>query len=596
MQLARQILDLPSALRVLSPRTLPYPALADLGVDLGNAPSDTQAPGDAQEPGEPVTAEPGLRDLARMVERLEHLSQQQHDLMLRQAHFESYMNGKLDWAVSQHQAADASADTDEESRVRRRRRTMHGHAAFTDNGLLMLGDGATPQQSTTGSPLQGPAVTTPSSGATPRPQFGRGGMSFGRGRGRATSQPTPSPPPQAHDPAPDIQCEQPRVAGIGPGAIGRDWFPTGCVASFTGIVDVASMDAAHNPLVWTRDIRHAMTQRNIPPHMWTAKCKTCLAPRVIDRFVSSRAGSDVSAITQRFVDHVADPLADTPWDTFVDWLLHAYVTPGHVEAMALQVERVRCKDVTHVQDFIADFNAACVAADYLALVIIERIPHGSSDLAEGIIAASDTAERRRHFRAALPPVIQAALNQAETSCRLEDPAWFFTLPTLQRSALTHAETLQSAAQRGEATKGPQLHHVDAEADVGTSASAGAAGASLSDMADLRAQMAQLMHICTELSNRPKDDADDSEEDDDNDDVQLFVRVTDVMQPPPPIDLIERRRRDGSCLACGEAHRWIHCPKITADAGMAQRLRDGLAADNARRTRRGRAPSRPGRRS
>ena len=85
MQLARQILDLPSALRVLSPRTLPYPALADLGVDLGNAPSDTQAPGDAQEPGEPVTAEPGLRDLARMVERLEYLSQQQHDLMLRPA-------------------------------------------------------------------------------------------------------------------------------------------------------------------------------------------------------------------------------------------------------------------------------------------------------------------------------------------------------------------------------------------------------------------------------------------------------------------------------------------------------------------------------
>ena len=187
------------------------------------------------------------------------------------------------------------------------------------------------------------------------------------------------------------------------------------MAAFTGVVDVTSSTADSNPLVWTREVRTAMLQRNIPPELWTQKCVTCLARRVADRFVSSRAGSDVGEITHRFVGHVADPFADTPWDVFVDWLLHAYVTPGHVEAMSLHVERIKCTGVAQVQDFIADFNAACVAADYLTLVIIERIPHGSSELAEGIIAASDTADRRRYFRAELPPVIQAALNQAETT-------------------------------------------------------------------------------------------------------------------------------------------------------------------------------------
>ena len=40
-------------------------------------------------------AEPALRDLARM---LEVLGQQQQDLLQHQAHFESYMTGKLDLA------------------------------------------------------------------------------------------------------------------------------------------------------------------------------------------------------------------------------------------------------------------------------------------------------------------------------------------------------------------------------------------------------------------------------------------------------------------------------------------------------------------
>ena len=95
------------------------------------------------------------------------------------------------------------------------------------------------------------------------------------------------------------------------------------MAAFTGVVDVTSSTADSNPLVWTREVRTAMLQRNIPPELWTQKCVTCLARRVADRFVSSRAGSDVGAITQRFVGHVADPFADTPWDVFVDWLLHA---------------------------------------------------------------------------------------------------------------------------------------------------------------------------------------------------------------------------------------------------------------------------------
>ena len=97
--------------------------------------SDAQAPDDAQGPGEPgnaaAPAEPGLRDLARM---LEILGQQQQDLLRCQAHFESYMAGKLDLAVSQHFAADTSGRA--QSSAEQQRRIFQRKTTEEDISLL----------------------------------------------------------------------------------------------------------------------------------------------------------------------------------------------------------------------------------------------------------------------------------------------------------------------------------------------------------------------------------------------------------------------------------------------------------------------------
>ena len=503
---------------------------------------------------------------------LRMLAQQQQVLTMQQAHFETYVTGRLDLSgeqmsrVSERVFADADDDS---SRSRRRRRTMYQGHAFSDTGLMILGENASPQQTRTPPPPTPPAC--------PRPIAGRG---------RPMAPPESSPAPRPADATAPTDREPRASTATG---IGRDWFPAGSVAAFTGDVDVTSTCPTNNPLVWTREIRSAMLQRNIPEDIWPKKCVSCLARRVVDRFVASRAGSDIGAITQRFVGHAADPFANTTWDAFVDWMLHTYVTPSHVESMALQVERIRCRDVDHVEDFVADFNAATVAADYMSLVIIDRVPHGSPELADGIASAADTPERRRHFRAALPPAIQGVLNQAETTHRLEDPTWYYTLPTLQKSAVAHAQTLQAAHRRGETSSkpGPGTAHVH---HMGADHTAGAPGSSTSvadDVADLRAQMAQLMHLCSTLDRTPTPApvaAPSAVADDDIDDydLSLFIRIADVMHPAPPDALIERRRQEGTCLACGEGHRWQSCPKIAADATMSQRLQEGLAADRARR--------------
>ena len=445
----------------------------------------------------------------------------------------------------------------------RRRSTMYHHG-------LMMPDGDAPAQR-----------------AAPSPSVPDGRPGFGRGRGVSAAA-TDRTPPEARGrgPTPPRPETVPTSTHVSTSGIGRDWFPAGSVPAFTGDFDVTSTCPSLNPLVWTRQVRAAMVQRNIPEHLWATKSVSCLTQRVVDRFVASRTGSDVAAITQRFVGRAADPFEGISWDDFVDWLLHTYVRPADVDLMAVQVQHVQCAGVESLQDYIAEFNAACVAADYMSLVIIDHVPHGSDELAHGIQAAADTPERRRYFRAALPHAIQAALNHDEARHLEIDDTWAYTLAALQRGALNHGRILQAAARRGEAQTA-HLNHIAVggetapqhpEAPAAAPAPRAEYAAELSSLND---KLEQLLHLHAAASRRQGAGGDTSDDDEDADH-ELFVRITDVMSPPPPEALIQRRRDEGSCLACCENHKWRQCPKITGHPTLAARLREGIQRDRDRR--------------
>ena len=103
----------------------------------------------------------------------------------------------------------------------------------------------------------------------------------------------------------------------------------------------------------------------------------------------------------------------------------------------------------------------------------------------------------------------------------------------------------------------------------------------SPLSSLNDKLEQLLHLHAAASRRQGAGGDTSDDDEDADH-ELFVRITDVMSPPPPEALIQRRRDEGSCLACGENHKWRQCPKITGDPTLAARLREGIQRDRDRR--------------
>ena len=69
----------------------------------------------------------------------------------------------------------------------------------------------------------------------------------------------------------------------------------------------------------------------------------------------------------------------------------------------------------------------CVYSDFLRQYTASQIDE--SQLA-AVLAVTDTPERQRHFREALPSVVQAALTDEETRNQARQVSWTFSLPEL----------------------------------------------------------------------------------------------------------------------------------------------------------------------
>jgi len=354
---------------------------------------------------------------------------------------------------------------------------------------------------------------------------------------------------------------------------GKAWFPKGTVPTFMGEYLVGSKEPSTNPLEWARQVREAMNAKHIEYELWLREGATCLADKVIDRFRLHFGSSKHAALAMRLLPTRAastDPLHVVEWDRFCFWLVREYITPSHQEQLEQLIAMETCKGVADVDDFCDRFMELCVYSDFLA-----RYTSGQLDetqigevLTEQV---TDTAERRRHFRLAMPVRIQEDLNREEMHLQARAPTWTFTLCDLQRFARSAAKVVMADNTRRGGV-GSSLHHIDL---APVSAPTSAAG----DSAVLHALVASVQELRNELARRDDDD-------DDDDSLDMHLKLCDFVSTAPPDDVVQQRRQAGTCIACGEAdHRWADCRKLREQhPGVGERIDLAMAAEREHRGR------------
>ena len=355
---------------------------------------------------------------------------------------------------------------------------------------------------------------------------------------------------------------------------GKSWFPVGSVPTFQGDYRVGSKDPQHNPLEWSRQVRETMTVRHIEQELWVQECVTCMASKVLDRFRLTFGADPNGALALRLLPTVSvtpDPIFEVSWNEFCFWLVKEYITPAHQGQLEQLIAAEKCSGLQDVDEFCDRFMEHCVYSDFLRQYTASQIDE--SQLA-AVLAVTDTPERQRHFREALPSVVQAALTDEETRNQARQVSWTFSLSELIIFARASATAQLSAARR----RGPP-------ASLNHTLLAPAPPPTVSDSV-LHALMASVETLKAQVH-----DMEGSQQDQDFD---LYLKISDFIDSPPTKELIDERLAAGLCIACGDAgHHWRRCTKLREGTpGVGERIDLAEAAELAQKRQRSRARTYP----
>jgi hypothetical protein len=346
---------------------------------------------------------------------------------------------------------------------------------------------------------------------------------------------------------------------------GKSWFPVDSVPTFQGEYRVGSKDPRYNPLEWTRQVRVTMTARHIELELWVQECVTCMASKVLDRFRLTFGGDPNGALALRLLPTVSatpDPIFEVSWNEFCFWLVQEYITPSHQGQLEQLIAAERCSGVQDVDEFCDRFMEHCVYSDFLRQYTACQIDE--SQLA-AVLAVTDTPERQRHFREALPSVVQAALTDEETRNQARQASWIFSLSELITFARASANAHLNADRRRGVT--PSLNHVAL-----VTPPLAASGRPDAMLHALIAAVEDIRNHVADLKGARQDQ-----------DVGMYLKISDFVDSPPSQALIDARLASQLCIACGDAdHHWRRCLKLRdATPGLGERIDAAEAAERTR---------------
>ena len=361
--------------------------------------------------------------------------------------------------------------------------------------------------------------------------------------------------------------------------VGRAWLPEGTVKAFSGVFVVGSRCPSTDPLLWAQAVATAMRSRRIPEDLWTESCVTCLDQKVLDDFIACQVGSTPAALAAHICGACpgdGNPLAATGWDDFRYWMMRTYITDDKIEALDLDVNGMKCPDLASVRQFITDFNRAAMSADFVKCVL--QYGCRQDEVPDQLRVMLDTPLRRVAFRAAMPPEVQQMYLMTESQQRAGNRHWHFVLQSLQDAAAAHAEAVAGSALRKERPPSVSVHHMHAAP----------APSPADTSAEVRAEILLLKSMQADLDAKVDALRPDAASEDEGED--LYIRLDEVVDTPPPQTLIDERRRSKQCLWCGcgdldDHFRFQDCPKLRSDPAVAAKI-DALLAAQPPRGRRG----------
>ena len=346
---------------------------------------------------------------------------------------------------------------------------------------------------------------------------------------------------------------------------GKSWFPVDSVPTFQGEFRVGSKDPRYNPLEWTRQVRETMTARHIELELWVQECVTCMASKVLDRFRLTFGGDPNAALALRLLPTVSatpDPIFEVSWNEFCFWLVQEYVTPAHQGQLEQLIAAERCSGLQDVDEFCDRFMEHCVYSDFLRQYTASQIDE--SQLA-AVLAVTDTPERQRHFREALPSAVQAALTDEETRNQARQASWIFSLSELITFARASATAHLNADRRRGVTPGLNPMALVTPPPAASDRPDAMLHALIATVEDIRNHVAGLKGARQ------------------HQDVGMYLKIADFVDSPPSQALIDARLASQLCIACGDAdHHWRRCPKLRdANPGLGERIDAAEAAERAR---------------
>ena len=346
---------------------------------------------------------------------------------------------------------------------------------------------------------------------------------------------------------------------------GKSWFPVDSVPTFQGEFRVGSKDPRYNPLEWTRQVRETMTARHIELELWVQECVTCMASKVLDRFRLTFGGDPNAALALRLLPTVSatpDPIFEVSWNEFCFWLVQEYITPSHQGQLEQLIAAERCSGVQDVDEFCDRFMEHCVYSDFLRQYTASQIDE--SQLA-AVLAVTDTPERQRHFREALPSAVQAALTDEETRNQARQASWIFSLSELITFARASATAHLNADRRRGVTPGLNPMALVTPPPAASDRPDAMLHALIATVEDIRNHVAGLKGARQ------------------HQDVGMYLKIADFVDSPPSQALIDARLASQLCIACGDAdHHWRRCIKLRdATPGLGERIDAAEAAERAR---------------
>ena len=355
---------------------------------------------------------------------------------------------------------------------------------------------------------------------------------------------------------------------------GKAWFPVGSVSTFQGEYHVGSKDPQTNPLEWLKQVRETMVARHIEPEFWVRECVTCIASKVLDRFRLAFGQDPSSALALRILPNISampDPIYSVSWNDFCFWLVREFITPSHQGQLEQLIAAEKCKGLQDVDEYCERFMEHCLYSDFLALYTAGHIDE--SQLAE-VLAVADKPERQRYFRLALPDAVQAALTDEETRRQAQDGSWAFSLAGLIAFARASANAHLNAARRRGVT--PSLNHMALVPPPQAAPDHSVLHAMMATMQDIKDQLADIEGGQCDM------------------DLDMYLKISDFVESPPPQELIDARLASQLCIACGGAdHHWRKCTKLREGTpGLGERIDAAEAAERARKQERRQARSFP----